>query len=85
MFEKVRQVIAESLGIRESDVKLDSSFVSLGADSLEMAQLVLDLEEAFHIEILEDDLAKFLTVQDAVKYAEAQWLQSHKVPVPSAS
>ena len=60
MFEKVRQVIAESLGIRESDVKLDSSFVSLGADSLEMAQLVLDLEEAFHIEILDDDLNKLL-------------------------
>ena len=85
MFEKVRQVIAESLGIRESEIKPTSSFRTLGADSLEIAQLVLDLEEAFHIEILEDDLAKFFTVQDAVRYAEAQWLQSPKVPVPSAS
>jgi len=67
-FEQVRDAVAESLGIDESEVSLSSSFVSLGADSMDRVQLILDLEEALGLEIPEDDSRKFVTVEDVLKY-----------------
>lgn len=72
-FEQVRKVVAASLGLNESDIHEKSSLrADLDADSLEIAQLVLDLEDEFHCEIPDDDLANVFTVGDIVKYAEAR-------------
>ena len=71
-FERVRKIAAESLGLHESDVHENSSLrADLDADSLEIAQLVLDLEDEFHCEIPDDDLANIFTIADIVKYAES--------------
>lgn len=69
--EKVRAVVAESLGLELKAVHLTSSFRGLGADSMDLAELVLDLEETFGIEVPDDDLPKFLTVEDAVVRVES--------------
>ena len=72
-FERVRKIVAESLGLNESDITEKSSLrVDLDADSLEIAQLVLDLEDEFHCEIPDDELGSIFTVGDIVKYAEAR-------------
>lgn len=67
--ERIQRVIADDLGVDESEIKLETPFVELCTDSLEMASLVQDLEDEFGISI--DDLSLFLTVQDAVEAAEA--------------
>lgn len=70
-FERVRDVVAESLGVEPKSVHLTSSFRgNLGADSMDLSELVLDLEETFGIEIPDDDLPKFVTVEDAVEYVD---------------
>lgn len=70
-FEKVRAVVAESLGLELKAVRPTSSFRGdLGADSMDLAELILDLEETFGIEVPDDDLSTFLTVQDAVDRVE---------------
>lgn len=70
-FERVRKVVAESLGVRADEITEKSSLrADLGADSLEIAQLVLDLEDEFHCEIPDDDLQSVFTVGDIVRYAD---------------
>jgi acyl carrier protein len=69
--EKVKQIIAEQLGVEEADVTSSASFVDdLGADSLDTVELVMALEEAFDLEIPDDAAEKIRTVQDAVDYIE---------------
>jgi len=69
--EKVRSIIAEQLGVKAEEVKLESSFVDdLGADSLDTVELVMALEEEFGIEIPDEDAEKMSTVGDAIKYIE---------------
>ena len=71
MKEKIVQVIAESLKIKESDVKLESNFMDdLGADSLDTVELVMVLEQEFDIDIPEEDAEELLTVSDVIKYVE---------------
>ena len=70
--EKVKQIIVEQLGVDESQVDLAASFVEdLGADSLDIVELVMAFEEAFEIEIPDDDAEKITTVKDAIDYIEA--------------
>ena len=67
--EKVKQIIVEQLGVDEAEVTSNASFVDdLGADSLDTVELVMAFEEAFDIEIPDEDAEKIRTVQEAVDY-----------------
>ena len=67
--ERVKQIVAEQLGVDEDQVKNESSFMEdLGADSLDTVELVMALEEEFDIEISDEDAEKIQTVQDAIDY-----------------
>lgn len=74
VFERVRKIIAEQLGVEEDDIKPDTSFVEdLNADSLDLVELIMTLEEEFGqggqgFEISDEDAEKIVTVQDAVSY-----------------
>ena len=69
--EKVKQIIVEQLGVDEAEVTPSASFVDdLGADSLDMVELVMAFEEAFDIEIPDEDAEKIKTVKDAIEYIE---------------
>lgn len=72
IFEKVRDIIAEQLGLEKDEIKMDSSFVDdLGADSLDIVELVMALEEEFDIEIPDEDAEKVSAVKDVVEYIKA--------------
>lgn len=67
--QKVKDLIVEQLGVDSTEVKLESSFVNdLGADSLDTVELVMALEEAFDMEIPDEDAEKIQTVAQAVEY-----------------
>lgn len=67
-FEKIKKVITEVLSVDESEITMESSFIDdLGADSLDIFQIIMGLEEAFDIEINHDDSEKIVTVADAVE------------------
>ena len=69
IFEKVKTVIVEHLGIDEASVRMDSSFLDdLGADSLDIVEFIMALEEEFGIEIPDEDVEKIVTVKDVVEY-----------------
>lgn len=69
IFEKIREVIVEQLGVDEAEVTMETSFQDLGADSLDLAQIIIELEEAFDIQI--EDAEGLKTVKDAVTFIEA--------------
>ena len=67
-FEKLRDIIVEVLNVVESEVKLEATFVDdLGADSLDVFQIIMGLEEEFDIEIPNEEAEKIVTVGDAVE------------------
>lgn len=67
--DKVKEIIVEQLGVDEGEVTPNASFVDdLGADSLDTVELVMAFEEAFNIEIPDEEAEKIRTVQDAVDY-----------------
>ncbi|HUE23785.1 MAG TPA: acyl carrier protein [Bryobacteraceae bacterium] len=69
--ERVKQIIVEQLGVDEAQVEDNASFVDdLGADSLDIVELVMAFEEAFELEIPDEDAEKIATVKDAVSYIE---------------
>ena len=69
--QKVKQIIVEQLGVDESQVDNTASFVDdLGADSLDIVELVMAFEEAFDIDIPDEDAEKIATVKDAIDYIE---------------
>ena len=69
IFEKVKGIIVEQLGVAETAVTLEASFIDdLGADSLDIVELVMALEEEFDIEIPDADAEKVVTVGDVVDY-----------------
>lgn len=68
-FEKIKAVIVDQLGIDESAVTMDASFVDdLGADSLDIVELIMGLETEFDIEIPDEEAENIITVGDAVNY-----------------
>ena len=69
VFEKVKKIVVEQLGVEADDVKPEASFANdLGADSLDTVELVMALEEEFDIEIPDDAAEGIATVQDAVNF-----------------
>jgi acyl carrier protein len=70
--QRVKKIVAEQLGVNESEVKNESSFVNdLGADSLDTVELVMALEEEFECEIPDEAAEKITTVQQAIDYVNA--------------
>ena len=70
---KVKQIIVEQLGVDEGAVDATASFVDdLGADSLDIVELVMAFEEAFEIDIPDEDAEKITTVKEAIDYIEAK-------------
>ncbi len=69
VFEKVKKLIVEQLGVEEDDIAMESSFIDdLGADSLDIVELIMALEEEFGLEIRDNEAEKITTVGDAVEY-----------------
>ena len=67
--EKVKEIIAKQLGVNPSEVTPEASFVEdLGADSLDTVELVMAFEEAFNVEIPDEDAEKIIKVKDAIDY-----------------
>ena len=70
MFEKIQEMMVESLSLEKDDIKLESTFESLEIDSLDVFELVTELEEEFDIEI--EDAENLKSVQDLVTYIEGK-------------
>ena len=71
--QKVQQIIVEQLGVDEAQVDSNASFVDdLGADSLDIVELVMAFEEAFDLDIPDEDAEKIRTVKDAVDYIDGK-------------
>ncbi|NSL51216.1 acyl carrier protein [Calidifontibacillus erzurumensis] len=69
VLERVKKIIVDRLGVEEADVTLEASFKDdLGADSLDVVELVMELEDEFDMEISDEDAEKITTVGDAVNY-----------------
>jgi acyl carrier protein len=81
VFERVKKIVVEQLGVDESEVKPNASFVDdLNADSLDLVELVMSLEEEFssdakRLEIPDEDAEKIKTMQDAVDYLKEQGVE----------
>lgn len=72
MFEKVKEVIVEQLGVSEEQVVASATFMDdLGADSLDLFELVMAFEDEFGVKIPSEELESIKTVDDAVKYIES--------------
>jgi acyl carrier protein len=70
--KRVKEIIVEQLGVNESEVTPEAKFVDdLGADSLDLVELVMALEEEYNMEISDEDAEKILTVGDAIQYIQA--------------
>ncbi len=71
--DKVNKIIVEQLGVSPDEVKPEASFVDdLGADALDLTELIMAMEEEFDIEIADDDAQKIQKVQDAIDYIESK-------------
>jgi acyl carrier protein len=70
-YERMKKIVVEQLGVDEDEVKPEASFVDdLNADSLDLVELIMSLEEEFGAEISDEDAENIRTVQDAVDYIE---------------
>ncbi|MEN2776260.1 acyl carrier protein [Acetivibrio clariflavus] len=69
MFEKIKKIIVDQLGVEEDEITMESSFIDdLGADSLDIVELIMALEEEFDLEIPDSEAEKITTVGDVVEY-----------------
>ena len=69
MLDKVKEIIVEQLGVAETSVTMEASFIDdLGADSLDIVELIMALEEEFDMEIPDEDAEKIVSVSDVVDY-----------------
>lgn len=77
MFEKIKEIVADQLGIDAEDIKLESNFKEdLEADSLDLFELVMSLEEEYGVEIPSEDLEKIKTVNDIIEYLKAKGVEA---------
>ena len=73
IFDKIKEIIVEQLGVNEEDVQLETRFIEdLDADSLDAVEVIMALEEEFDIEIPDEEAENFKTIGDIVEYIEAQ-------------
>ncbi|MFS8641326.1 MAG: acyl carrier protein [Symbiobacteriaceae bacterium] len=71
LFQRVREIIVEQLGVDEASVTPEARFIDdLGADSLDIVELIMALEEEFDLEIPDEEAEKIVTVGDAIQYIE---------------
>lgn len=71
-FEKIRQIVAEQLGKDESEITMETSFnEDLGADSLDLFQIISELEEEFDMEFPQEQLESIVTIGDAVRHVQS--------------
>jgi len=68
IFERVKAIIVDQLGVDEEDITLETSFSDLNADSLDIVELIMAFEEEFDIDIPDEEAEKIKTVRDAVNY-----------------
>ena len=77
MFEKIKEIVADQLGIDAEDIKLESNFKEdLEADSLDLFELVMSLEEEYGVEIPSEDLEKIENVNDIIEYLKAKGFEA---------
>lgn len=73
IFEKVKGIVVEQLGVEETAVKMEATFVDdLSADSLDIVELIMSIEEEFDMEIPDEDAEKIVTVGDVVEYIKGK-------------
>lgn len=73
IFEKVKGIVVEQLGVEETAVKMEATFVDdLSADSLDIVELIMSIEEEFDMEIPDEDAEKIVTVGDVVDYIKGK-------------
>ncbi len=71
-FDKLKEILVDVLGVKEEDIKAESKFVDdLGADSLDLVELIMSFEDKFSIEISDEDAEKIVTVKNALDYIDA--------------
>jgi acyl carrier protein len=70
VFDRIREVIVDQIGVEEDEVTMETSFQDLGVDSLDLFQIIIELEEAFNVRI--EDAEEIKTVGDAVTYVESK-------------
>ena len=76
VYDRMKKIIVEQLGVDEADVTPTASFVEdLNADSLDLVELIMSLEEEFNLEISDEDAEKIHTVQDAVDYIKDRGIE----------
>ncbi len=72
VFDKIKEILVDQLGVDESEVTMDASFIDdLAADSLDIVELIMTMEEEFGMEIAEEDVESLTTVGAAVEYIKA--------------
>lgn len=77
MLDKIKKIIAEQLNVQESEIQLNSSFKEdLGADSLDLFELVMAIEEEYEVEIPSDDLASIETVEGIMNYLKGKGVEA---------
>lgn len=77
MLEKMKEIIAEQLNVDESEIELETSFKDdLGADSLDLFELVMSLEEEYDVEIPSEDLNDLNTVEDVINYLKDKGIEA---------
>jgi acyl carrier protein len=71
-FDKLKEILVDVLGVKAEDIKAESKFIDdLGADSLDLVELIMAFEDKFNIEISDEDAEKMIIVKDALDYIEA--------------
>lgn len=69
VFEKMKGIVVDQLGVEEAEVTMEANFIEdLGADSLDIVELIMALEEEFEIEVPDEDAEKLTTVESAITY-----------------
>lgn len=73
MFEKLKKIISEQLSIEESEISIESSFINdLDADSLDVVELIMAIEEEFDLEISDEDAEKITDVESVINYIKSK-------------